>query len=319
MRFSLDGVPERGRRSQVREFFGVELTKYDIEPEPDGAAHVDGTLKVLPGLIMISGRGNGYRALRSRETMAAQGSDDIALGINLGGPLQFTHGVQELVLGDGDAVLVSLADLYRFAHRPPGGLLALRVPRDQIAPLVTGVEDRCYRRIPACEPALKFLLDYARIAEGEQRIACANLRHLFVRHVYDLMALMIGATQDAAELAHGRGLKAARLNAIKRDIAGNIDHSDLSVNALAARHGLTPRCVQRLFEAEGVTFTEYVVSQRLARAHHMLSDPSRETDKISAIAWDCGFGDISHFNHLFRRRYGLSPTDVRTRARESVQ
>ena len=42
------------------------------EPEADGAFPVDGTLKVLPGLTMISGRGNGYSALRSRETMAAR-------------------------------------------------------------------------------------------------------------------------------------------------------------------------------------------------------------------------------------------------------
>jgi AraC-like DNA-binding protein len=317
MRFSLDGVPER--RSQVREFFGLELTRYDVEPEPDGPLHVDGRLKVLPGLIMISGRGNGYRALRSRETMTAEASDDIALGVNLGGPLQFTHGAQEVVLGDGEAVLVSLADVYRFTHRPPGGLLALRVPRGQIAPLVTGVDDLCYRRIADGVPALKFLLDYVKVAEGEQWTACPQLQHLFARHVYELMALAVGATRDAAELARGRGLRAARLHAMKKDLASNIDQPDLSVQTLATRHGLTPRCVQRLFEMEGVTFTEYVVSQRLARAHRMLSDPSRQSDKISVIAWDCGFGDISHFNHLFRQRYGLVPSDVRAQARENAQ
>jgi len=318
-RSSFDDLPQRGRRSQVRELFGVELTRYDDEPEPHGPFHIDGKLEVLPGLVMMSGRGHGYHALRSRETMAAQGSDDIALGINLGGPLRFTHGAQELLLGEGDAVLVSLADAYRFAHRPPGGLLALRVPRAQIAHLVAGVDDLCYRRIPAAVPALKFLLDYARVAEGQQRIACPKLRQVFTRHVYELMALVVGATRDAAELAQGHGLKAARLHAIKQDIAGNLDQHGLSVKALAARHGLTPRCVQRLFETEGVTFTEYVVSQRLERAHRMLGDPNRDSDKISAIAWDCGFGDISHFNHLFRRRYGLSPSDVRAQVRGSVQ
>ena len=147
---------------------------------------------------------------------------------------------------------------------------------------------------------------------------CPQLQHLFAKHVYELMALAIGATRDAAELAKGRGLRAARLHAIKQDIAGNIDQPGLSVKALAARHGLTPRCVQRLFEMEGTTFTEYVLSQRLARAHRMLSDPGRDSDKISVIAWDCGFGDISHFNHLFRRRYGLAPSDVRAQARENA-
>ena len=32
LRFSLDGVPERERRGQVRDFLGRELTKYDVEP-----------------------------------------------------------------------------------------------------------------------------------------------------------------------------------------------------------------------------------------------------------------------------------------------
>jgi AraC-like DNA-binding protein len=317
MRLSLDGQSARRRRSQVREFFGVELTRYDVEPEPDGHVHVDGTLKVLPGLIMISGRGRGYSALRNHRAMTAEASDDIALGVNLGGPLQFKHGAQEVMLGDGDAVLVSLADLYRFTHRPPGGLLALRVPRGQIAPLVTGVDDLCYRRIPGSVPAVRFLLDYVKVAKGEQWIGCPELQHLFVRHVHDLMALAVGATRDAAALSKGGGLRAARLNAIKQDIARNIDLPDLSVKDLAARHGLTPRFVQRLFETEGATFTEYVVRQRLARAHRMLSDPGREGDKISAIAWDCGFGDVSHFNHVFRRRYGLAPSDVRVQARNA--
>jgi AraC-like DNA-binding protein len=316
-RFSFDGVHQR--RSQVREFFGLELTRYDVEREPDGPLHVDGALKVLPGLIMISGRGHGYRALRSRERITEEASDDIALGVNLGGPLLFNHGEQEIVLRDGEAVLVSLTDVCRFTHRPPGGLLALRVPRGQIAPLVTGVDDLCYRRIPDGVPALKFLLDYVKVGAGEQGIACPQLQHLFTRHVYELMALAVGATRDAAEQAKGRGLRAARLHAIKQDIARNIDQPDLSVTALAARHGLTPRRVQRLFEAEGVTFTEYLVSQRLTRAHSLLSDPSRAGDKISVIAWDCGFGDISHFNHLFRQRYGLVPSEVRAQARENAR
>lgn len=318
-RFSLDNVPERDRRLQLREFFGRELTRYDVEPEPDDPLHLDVTFRILPGLIMMSGRGHGYHARRSRESVAAEATDDVGLAINLGGPLRLTHGEHELVLGDGEAVLVSLAGTYCFTHRPPGGLLALRIPRAQLVPLVAGVDDLCNRRIPASVPALKFLLDYVRVAESEQWTACPQLQHLFARHVYELMALAIGATRDGAELAKGGGIRAARLNAIKQDISGSLDQPGLSVGALAARHGLTPRCVQRLFEAEGVTFTEYVVSQRLARAHRMLSDPRCDRDKISVIALDCGFGDISHFNHLFRRRFGLAPSDVRAQAAHRSQ
>jgi hypothetical protein len=44
--------------------------------------------------------------------------------------------------------------------------------------------------------------------------------------------------------------------------------------------------------------------RRLARAHRLLGDPRRGPEKISAVALDCGFGDVSYFNRAFRRRYG---------------
>ena len=69
-----------------------------------------------------------------------------------------------------------------------------------------------------------------------------------------------------------------------------------------------------MFEAEGTTFTQYVLAQRLARAHGLLADPRLRAEKITALALDCGFGDVSYFNRAFRRRYGVAPSDVRAQA-----
>jgi AraC-like DNA-binding protein len=85
------------------------------------------------------------------------------------------------------------------------------------------------------------------------------------------------------------------------------------VTVVALRHGWTPRFIQRLFETEGATFTEHVLEQCLAHARHMLADPCRCGEKISAIAFDAGFGDLSYFNRVFRRRYGETPSSGRAR------
>jgi AraC-like DNA-binding protein len=71
-----------------------------------------------------------------------------------------------------------------------------------------------------------------------------------------------------------------------------------------------------LFEAEGVTFSEFVLSRRLTRAHRMLSDSRHAHLTISALAFECGFGDLSYFNRVFRRLYGATPSDVRQAARD---
>ena len=75
--------------------------------------------------------------------------------------------------------------------------------------------------------------------------------------------------------------------------------------------GVTPRYVQRLFESDGTTFSEFLVGQRLARAHRLLCEPNLGHMAISEIAYDAGFGDLSYFNRRFRRLYGLTPRDVR--------
>jgi len=46
-----------------------------------------------------------------------------------------------------------------------------------------------------------------------------------------------------------------------------------------------------------------------------LSDPRLAEQTISTIAYEAGFGDLSHFNRAFRRRYGETPSDVRPRSR----
>jgi transcriptional regulator GlxA family with amidase domain len=43
----------------------------------------------------------------------------------------------------------------------------------------------------------------------------------------------------------------------------------------------------------------------------MLSDPRSAHLRIIDIALATGFGDVSHFNRLFRRRFGDSPSGLR--------
>ena len=73
--------------------------------------------------------------------------------------------------------------------------------------------------------------------------------------------------------------------------------------------------MQRLFDSEGLGFSAYVLDQRLALAHRLLSDPRRAGEKIASIAFAAGFADVSHFYRVFRRRYDVLPTDVRAQAR----
>jgi AraC-like DNA-binding protein len=90
---------------------------------------------------------------------------------------------------------------------------------------------------------------------------------------------------------------------------------DQSLGTVAVRHGISPIYVRKLFEGQGSSFSEFVLGERLARVHRVLSDPRMSARPISAVAMEAGFGDLSYFNRAFRRRYGASPSDVRAAAR----
>ena len=127
----------------------------------------------------------------------------------------------------------------------------------------------------------------------------------------DLIAATIAATRGVRANAEGHGIAAARLRAIMTDICAHLSDGELSVAEVAQRQCVTPRYVHKLFENEGLTFSSFVLGQRLSRAHRMLSDPSRADRNISTIAFAVGFGDLSYFNRTFRRHYGVTPGEVR--------
>jgi AraC-like DNA-binding protein len=82
------------------------------------------------------------------------------------------------------------------------------------------------------------------------------------------------------------------------------------VSAVARDQGISPRYLQRLIETTGTTFTGHVIELRLQRAFVLLIAARHDPRRISDIALQAGFSDISHFNRLFRTRFGDTPSGI---------
>jgi len=137
--------------------------------------------------------------------------------------------------------------------------------------------------------------------------------------VHDLVAVALGATRDAAETANGRGVRAARLSAIKSDIMAHLAHPELAAGAVATRQGISEPYLRKLFESEDTSFSDFVLGQRLLRAYRMLTDPRLADRSITSIAYDSGFGDLSYFGRCFRRRFGDTPSAIRADAAQAAR
>jgi len=311
LRFSTDSLPEHERIPTWREVFGRQVFRVDIEAPADSQFIGDITVHRLPGLKILSGIvGRGVRTGRTRE-LIADGVNDLLLVVNRSGHMSVSQRGQDRSMGPCDAALASLGEIGGIVRDTTGTSFSLQIPQSALAPFVPHPDDAVMRPIPRDRAALRLLMQYIDILRQSETLAAPELAPLTVRHIHDLVVLTIASTPDALDMAENRGVRPARLAAIKADIAANIARPDLSAGTMAQRHGVSRRYIHRLFEHSDCSFAEFVLEQRLSCAHRMLTDVRFAEWSIGAIALEAGFAERSHFNRVMRQRYGVSPSDLR--------
>jgi AraC-like DNA-binding protein len=312
IRFSTDDVPAQQRVPLWRELLFQTSMRVDVELEADVPFRAAATCRQLPGLRILSGF--SPPATYQRCTSAIE-VDDLAFQFGVSGSSLARLQGREAEIGPGEAFVLPCGNRAAISLYKDAQFVSLRLPRAAIAGSVDNLSGTYCRSVPNATPALALLKRYiAMLDQTAEALASPALQHAAVTHMYDLIALTLGATRDAAEVANGRGVRAARLSSMKDEVVRRLNDRGLSVHAVAARHNVTPRYVQKLFEESGETFTEFLVSQRLMRASRLLADPQLTDRSLTSIASDVGFGDLSYFNRAFRRRFGGSPADVRASA-----
>lgn len=310
LRVATRDIPYSDRAPYWREVFARQMCHLEFEPLSESPLDVEATLLALPNLSVGWCRSAVPARWGRTADLVKDGDDAFALIVPLAGAVVRSQRGQELEAqaGDGVAILHSEPGVIQF-HKLDD--IAIMVPRSVLAALVPHVEEAATRLIASRNEALRLLTLYLMNWRDSFTVTDPALCRLTVTHVHDLIAMALGATQDAAAIANGRGMRAARLKAVKADIAANLTGRDLSVTAVAVRQRVTPRYIHMLFDSEGTTFSQFVLAQRLTRARSLLVDPRHNHKPISALAYDSGFGDLSHFNHAFRRQFGITPSEAR--------
>jgi len=304
---STDALPERNRVAMFCEGFARQVLRLQIEPQVEAPFHASLSICRFPGLLHVSQRFSPVAISRTKEL--AQDGDDRLVMFFADSPILVRQAGRECELSSGSGV-AKLHAMPGGVTLPAGGAFSSLIVPAAALSMLREKEDCLSRPVPNHSPALRLLRAYLELPDVPLADA-PDVQRLAAAHVYDLLALVLGATRDAAEIAKGRGLAAAHLRIIKNHIVKNSGRA-LSLQSVAARHGITPRYLQKLFEREGVSFTEFVRDKRLESAYRMLTSPRFAQMNIAEIAYEAGFNDLSHFNRSFRARCGATPSDVRS-------
>jgi AraC-like DNA-binding protein len=219
----------------------------------------------------------------------------------------FIHRRREFTLRPGSIVLLKLDEPFFAADGTSRKRFTnVHLPLTTLRAMVPDVET-----LVGCELApggtLSLAMDYSNmVLRHPEAIDEAGM--LIANHLLDLAALGLGARGDQAEVSERGGLRAVRLKQVTNILQQRFAEPDFSAQKLAAAAGLSERYVNELLFEAGASFTTRLNELRMRKAADLLA---RGKGRISDIAFECGFNDLSYFNRCFRRRFGLTPTAAR--------
>jgi len=303
------GLDDRQRFLFFAELFEHFSNTGELDPAPDVPFRA-AMNSIHIGTTMLGRCDGTFTTVRRERRQVLQTNDDrYCLARNTGErAAQVVHRGREFTMRPGAMVLLKLDEPFFSADGASQKRFTnVHLPMAALKAAVADVDDMVGREL-APGGALSLAMDYSDLllrhpaAVDEAGMAIA-------RHLMDLASLGLGARGELALAAERGGLRAVRLKAVLMILERRCSEPEFSAQKLAAAAGLSERYVNELLYEAGASFTTRLNELRLRKAAGLLAQAGER--RISDIAFECGFNDLSYFNRCFRRRFGLTPSAAR--------
>ncbi len=305
-RFSTLAVPPPQRIEFWKDAICAAFVPLDFECDADRPFSSDLTIRRTPRFDLIDVRGSPQEVRRSDHLIRADGAESLIVMLQRDGSGRARQDDCDLGLPPSSLTVLDSRRPYSLRFDSDFRQTVVKVP-------LVELEQRIGR-------AAGYIGHGTDAGSALSRLACTAIdevarepRDSVVASLstiaLDLLALALlesrGADGGAPRMATLR-VRWALATAIE-----SLRDPQLTARSIAARQGVSPRLLQRLFAAEGANLSDFILEQRLLRAAGDLHDPRQLGRSITDIAMSWGFNDASRFSKAFRRRFGVSPSEAR--------
>jgi AraC-like DNA-binding protein len=307
--FRVDGVPTHERfdlwRESIACVFEVEANK---TVRSNGfQAEIDANM--FGSVMLARTQTLEQRWERSPRLMAKDGMDHYMIQLyekgdmlweTDSGPMSFPK--DGLVVFDLAQPMVSKTN--NFAN------ISLFIPRLMLEDQLKSAGDQHLRVLTGREPMVQLLRDHMiSLKKLSSRITARQAVEIAPATV-GLAAACLNAAISPDSPHQASGIVFAQITKARRFVEANITNPNLSVEAICIEVGVSRSKLYELFESFG-GIARYVRERRLRRALLALTDATTCHHSIYDIALASGYTNDAAFVRAFRRRYGLTPKDVR--------
>lgn len=262
--------------------------------------------------ILTEATSSRLRLKRSPETITRSRLDHFAIRLLINGSSAGLAGYQAVEAVAGDILFIDLSqalDLQASIQSEQTSDVSLWIPRARI--LASFREENALHGlvIKGTSPAGAMIgANLLLLSKHIEKMTCVEMDALS-NGILELTARAIAPTLEKAGLS-ATSSQLASFVTIRRYIDRNLTSAVLDADAIAKSFGLSRASLYRIFEPVG-GIASYIRKARLNRAYQEVTSFEFSDRRIGQIALNLGFRNISAFNRLFHKVYGLSPREAR--------
>jgi AraC-like DNA-binding protein len=289
---------------------------YDVGAEPKEILSFDGSFVAFSSqqFVLTEMTASRVRLRRSVQTIARSRLDNFAIQSVTAGGIAGQMGHKPIKADAGNLLFIDLSqplDLQASIQDQQTSMVSLWIPRARL--LATFRDENALHGlvVQGTSPAGAVIgTSLLSLNQYKESMTCAEMDAI-ANGIVELTARAIAPMLEKVGLSSATSQLASFVT-IRRFIDRNVTSADLNADAIAESFGLSRASLYRLFEPIG-GIASYIRKARLNRAYQELTSVEFSERRIGQIAFSLGFRNISAFNRLFHKAYGVSPREARRR------
>lgn len=247
---------------------------------------------------------------RKREHLAEAENDNYLISLQREGRSLISQGGDDFSLEPGEIAIVDGQQPFRTTFPEKVSRAIAVIPRRALENRAPWIQRSPIRKISADSSFIGLIQNHLlRLTDFRDDFSEAEAM-LLTENLCNLIALA-----SARAIPTDRWKPTLQIEAILAFCRNNLSNPELSIQSVASRFKISVRTVHQRFSEHGTSFGRWIVNNRLDACQQALQDPSRRALTITEIAYSLGFNDLSHFNRLYRARFGETPGASRAATR----
>ncbi|SDJ78841.1 AraC-type DNA-binding protein [Nocardioides sp. YR527] len=295
-------VPVRERRSAITETITSAASATFMTPDRAGdRLHMAMDVWDVGGVALFDTRCSGHTLRRSPRSAAPE-EDAVLVTCGLEGRGLHQHLGHDISVGPAAvwATLVTepylhhVTDTRTLTVKVPLSLLGM--PEGMVAPALALIGTS-----PLAPLFWHHLAGVRRVADDLNAAAAVSLGTSTLALTRALLASAVGDDREV--------LEDVLLMRVQAYVSQHLGETDLDASRIAAEHHVSVRQLYKVCARSGLHLEQWIIRQRLGRAHEELARASASGISVTSVAHRWGFKSVSHFARRFRVTYGMSPSE----------